>query len=40
MALERNFCASQVILNVTVEELKNINKTSGTTEPEATYFEF
>ena len=39
MALERNFCASQVILNVTVEELKNINK-SGTTDPEATYFEF
>ena len=40
MVLEKNFCASQVILNVTVEEMKNINKTSGTAEPESTYFEF
>ena len=40
MALEKNFCASVVILNVTVEELKNINKNDGTDDAEPMYFEF
>ena len=40
MALEKNFCASIVTFNVTVEELQNINKKDGTADAEPMYFEF
>lgn len=40
MVLEKNFCASIVTFNVTVEELKNINKNDGTDDEVPMYFEF
>ena len=40
MVLEKNFCASIVTFNVTVEELQNINKKDGTADAEPMYFEF
>ncbi len=40
MALEKNFCASIVTFNVTVEELQNINMNDGTDDAEPTYLEF